>query len=130
MHQRIALGLAMLAGAAIGATAVNGLHAQGKAPAYLVIEINKVTDADGFKVITQTPTGGADVAKEFGGHYLARTAKITSLDGAAPERFIIYAFDSVDKAQGFNNSAYMKNVTAIRNKTTQARSFIVEGMSQ
>jgi len=29
MNQRIALGLAMLAGAAIGATAVNGLHAQG-----------------------------------------------------------------------------------------------------
>jgi uncharacterized protein (DUF1330 family) len=129
MKQRIALGLTLLAGVVIGATAIQGLHAQAKPPAYLIIEINKVTDADGFKVITQTPTGGADVAKEFGGHYLARTAKITSLDGAPPERFIIYAFDSVDKAQGFNDSAYMKKVTAIRNNTTQARSFIVEGMA-
>jgi uncharacterized protein (DUF1330 family) len=130
MNQRIALGLTLLAGLAIGATAIQGLHAQAKPPAYLVIEINKVIDADGFKVITQTPTGGADVAKGFGGHYLARTSKITSLDGAAPERFIIYAFDSVDNAQAFNNSSYMKNVTAIRNKTTRARSFVVEGMAQ
>ena len=128
MKMNYKLAIALVAGVAIGGAAIQGLHAQAKPPAYLIIEINKVTDADGFKVITQTP-GGAEVAKEFGGHYLARTTKITSLDGAAPERFIIYAFDSVDKAQGFNNSDYMKKVTAIRNKTTQARSFVVEGMA-
>jgi hypothetical protein len=32
MNHRISLGLAMLAGAAMGAMAVNGLHAQNKAP--------------------------------------------------------------------------------------------------
>ena len=106
------------------------IHAQGKPPAYLVIEINKVNDAEGFKVITQRPRGGADVAKELGGHYIARTDKITALDGTAPERFIAYAFDSVEKAQAFNNSSYMKEVNTIRGKTTQARSFIVEGIPQ
>jgi len=75
------------------------------------------------------PTCGADVAKGLGGRYIARTAKITALDGGAPERFIAYAFDSVENAQAFNNSAYMKDVNAIRGKTTQARSFIVEGMA-
>jgi uncharacterized protein (DUF1330 family) len=84
----------------------------------------------GFQVITQRPTGGADVAKELGGHYIARTDKITTLDGSAPQRFIAYAFDSVEKAQAFNNSPYMKEVNAIRGKTTQARSFMVEGMPQ
>jgi hypothetical protein len=74
--------------AALGATALQGLHAQAKPPAYFVIEINKVTDAEGFKVITQRPTGGADVAKGLGGHYIARTDKITALDGTAPQRFI------------------------------------------
>jgi hypothetical protein len=63
----------MIAGAAFGGVAIQGLHAQTKPPAYLVIEINKVNDAEGFKVITQRPTGGADVAKELGGHYIART---------------------------------------------------------
>jgi uncharacterized protein (DUF1330 family) len=89
------------------------------------------TDAEGFKVVTQRPTGGADAAKEFGGRYIARGGKITALDGSAPpERFIAFVFDSVEKAQAYNNSPYMKEVNAIRGKTTQARSFIVEGMPQ
>jgi uncharacterized protein (DUF1330 family) len=67
---------------------------------------------------------------EFWAIYIARTDKITALGGTAPERFIVYAFDSVEKAQAFNNSPYMKEVNAIRDKTTQARSFIVEGVTQ
>jgi len=130
MKTRYAVALSMLVGIGLGAVAAQGLHAQAKPPAYLVIEINKVNDAEGFKVITQRPRGGADVAKELRGHYIARTDKITALDGTAPERFIAYAFDSVEKAQAFNNSSYMKEVNTIRGKTTQARSFIVEGTPQ
>jgi hypothetical protein len=37
MNQRIALGLTLLAGVAIGVTAIQGLHAQAKPPAYVVI---------------------------------------------------------------------------------------------
>jgi Domain of unknown function (DUF1330) len=40
MKQYFGLGLAMLAGAALGAGAVSALHAQGKAPVYLVTEID------------------------------------------------------------------------------------------
>ena len=127
MKTKYTVALSMLAGIGLGAVAVQGLHAQAKPPAYLVIEINKVNDAEGFKVIAQRPRGGADVAKELGGRYIARTDKITALGGTAPERFIAYEFDSVEKAEAFNNSPYMKEVTAIRDKTTQARSFIVEG---
>jgi hypothetical protein len=49
MNQRIALGLTLLAGVAIGATAIQGLHAQAKPPAFLVIPILKINDATGFK---------------------------------------------------------------------------------
>jgi uncharacterized protein (DUF1330 family) len=128
MKTRYTVALSMIAGAALGGAAIQGLHAQAKPPAYLVIEINKITDAEGFKALTQRPRGGADAAKELGGHYIARTDKITALDGTAPERFAVYAFESVEKAQAFNNSSYMKEVNSIREKTTQARSFIVEGM--
>src|SRR5262249_7809707 len=131
MKTRYTVALSMIVGAALGGAAIQGLHAQAKPPAYLVIEINKVTDAEGFKVITQRPRGGANVAKELGAVITsARTDKITALDGTAPERFVVYAFDSVEKAQAFNNSSYMKEVNAIRGKTTQARSFIVEGTTQ
>ena len=124
--------LAVLVGAAIGAAATQGLHAQAQSqpPAYFIVEIDKINDAVGLDVIVQRPRGGADVAEELGGHYIARTYKITALDGTPPVRFIAYAFDSVEKAQAFNNTPYMKEVNAIRDKTTQARSFIVEGMPQ
>ena len=49
MKQVVATGLAMLAGAALGAGAVDRLHAQNKAPgAYAVIDISAITDADTF----------------------------------------------------------------------------------
>jgi uncharacterized protein (DUF1330 family) len=122
--------LSILAGIGLGAAAVQGLHAQAKPPAYFVVEIDKINDAVGLDVLVQRPRGGTDVAKELGGHYIARTYKITGLDGTPPVRFIAYAFDSVEKAQAFNNTPYMKEVNAIRDKTTQARSFIVEGLPQ
>ena len=52
MNRSIALGLAMLAGGAIGATAVNGLHPQGKAPgSYAVVDLSKINDPDVFKTL-------------------------------------------------------------------------------
>jgi hypothetical protein len=58
MHQRIALGLTLLTGVAIGATAIQGLHAQTKPLAYYVIPILKMNDAAGFK------TGVVDKARQ------------------------------------------------------------------
>jgi uncharacterized protein (DUF1330 family) len=128
MNQRITLGLTLLAGVAIGVTAIQGLHAQAKPPAIVVVDISEITDPDGFKVIPASPaTSPAGVAAQ-GGRYITRTNKITSFDGTAPKRFIIIAFDSEEKAQAWNNSASQKEINAIRAKTTKSRSFIVEGM--
>ncbi len=52
MNRSIALGLAMPAGAAIAATAVNGLHAQNKAPgAYAVLDLSAINSPDVFKTL-------------------------------------------------------------------------------
>jgi uncharacterized protein (DUF1330 family) len=64
-----------------------------------------------------------------GGHYVVRTQKITSLDGTPPQRFIMLAFDSVEKAQAWSDSAATKEVTAARIKTTDSLSFMVEGFA-
>src|SRR5215471_18208136 len=89
MKQYLGVALGMAAGSVLGAGAITALHAQAKPPAYFVVEINKINDAAGFKTITDIPTGGADAAKELGGHYIARGGKITALDGSVPpERFI------------------------------------------
>jgi hypothetical protein len=60
MNRPIALGLAMLAGAAVGATAVNGLHAQNKAPgAYAVLDLSAINSPDVFKTLP-SKTGDFD----------------------------------------------------------------------
>ena len=127
MNRTVALGLAMLAGGAIGATAINGLQAQNKSPgAYAVVDISEVTDPEGFKAIG--PIAGP-AAEKVGGKYIVRTNNITALDGTAPKRFVVIAFDSVEKAKAWNDSADQKQVDAVRTKTTKSRVFIVEGMA-
>ncbi len=116
----------MVAGIAIGAAAIQGLHAQAKPLAYVVIPILKINDAAAFKagVIDR---GREEHVKAAGGHYIIRNQKFIRLDGNPPERLIVIAFDSVEKAQAWENSAVMKEVTAARMKSTNSLSFIVEG---
>ena len=128
MNRFIALGMAMLAGGAIGAIAVNGLHAQAKPPAYLVIPILKINDAAAYKtgVIDKASATAAEMTAA-GGRTVIRTQKFTSVDGIPPERLIVIAFDSVEKAQAYLNTPVEKDVNAARIKTTNSFSFIVEG---
>jgi len=52
MNRPIALGLALLAGAAIAATAINRLHAQNKAPGvYAVLDLSVINSPDVFKTL-------------------------------------------------------------------------------
>lgn len=125
--------LTLLAGAALGAAAIQGLYAQAiqaKRPVIVVVDIDDVTDPDGFKVVTQDPrrtTSTATVMQE-GGRFITRTDKITALDGAPPKRSIIIAFDDAEKAQAWYNSPNQKEINEIRSRTTKSRAYLVEGM--
>ena len=56
----IALGLAMLVGTVIGATAINGSHAQNRAPgAYAVLDLSAINSPDVFKTLP-SKTGDFD----------------------------------------------------------------------
>ena len=129
MKTRYTVALAMLAGVGIGGAAIQGLHAQAKPPAIVVVDIGDITDPEGFKAIGQRSNATAmAVFKDLGGRYIARTSNITALDGTAPKRFIVIAFDSMEKAQAWNNLPAQKEINALRAKTTKSRSFIAEGM--
>jgi uncharacterized protein (DUF1330 family) len=123
MKSYFGLGLAMLAGAAFGAMAVNGLHAQAKPGAYVIVDLSEITNPDLFK--TLLPKAPAAMAA-FDGQFAVRTEKITALDGVAPKRFVVISFDSVDKAKTWNDSAAQKEINDIRAKSTKSRSFIVD----
>jgi uncharacterized protein (DUF1330 family) len=130
MKTNYKVAIALVAGAAIGGAAIQGLHAQAKPPAYVVVPILKINDPAAFKtgVIDKASATAAALAAA-GGHYVVRTQKFTSLDGNPPERLIITAFDSVEKAQAYENSPAVKEVNAARMKSTNSLSFIVEGIA-
>ena len=119
--------LAMGAGFALGAVAVQGLHAQAKPPAYLVAEIT-VNDQEAFMKEFAVP--GMKPLQEAGGKFLARGGEPTSLEGPPPApRATIIQFDSMDKAQAWWNSPANKNQQAIGEKYATFRSYLVEGVS-
>jgi uncharacterized protein (DUF1330 family) len=122
------IGLSMLAGVALGAIAIQGLNAQAKPPVYVVIDISEVTNSAAETNPQRSMASVEAAIKEFGGRYLARTEKITALDGTPPKRIIIISFDSPDKAQAFYNSPEQKKVHETRIKNTMSRAFIVEGL--
>jgi uncharacterized protein (DUF1330 family) len=119
--------LALIGGIALGGATIEGIHAQAKPPTYVIVALRKINDADGFKtgVVDKAPAAMAG----SGGHYVIRTDKITSLDGTPPQRFVLIAFDSVEKAQAWHNSAAQKEVDAARIKTTDSLSFMVDGLA-
>jgi uncharacterized protein (DUF1330 family) len=126
MKTNYKIAIALVAGAAIGGAAIQGLHAQAKPPAYIVVPILKINDAAAFKAGVLDKNVPADL-KAAGGHYVIRSQKFTSLDGNPPERLIVIAFDSVEKAQAYRNTAAQKEINAARMKSTNSLSFIVEG---
>ena len=128
MKTNYKVAIALVAGAAIGGAAIQGLHAQAKPPAYIVVPILKINDAAAFKAGVVDKADPAAL-KAGGGEWLIRSTKFTSLDGPPPERLIILKFDSVEKAQAFLNTPAQKEVNAARVKTTNSLQFIVDGFA-
>jgi uncharacterized protein (DUF1330 family) len=127
MKANYKLALTLVAGIALGGAAIEGIHAQVKPPTYVVIAIRKITDADAYKAVL---VKGPASAAASGATFVIRTDKITSLDGTPPARFVLLKFDSVEQAQAWHTSAAQKEVDAIRAKTTDSLSFIVEGVAK
>lgn len=126
MKTNFKLAVALVAGAVIGGMAIQGLHAQGKPPAYLVIPILKINDAAAFRAGVLDKVKSEDM-NAAGGQFVVRSQKFIGLDGSPPERLIIIKFDSVEKAQAFSNTAAQKEINTARMKSTNSLSFIVEG---
>ena len=117
----------LLGGIALGAVTSQALFAQAKPPAFVVVAIRKINDADAFKAGVVDKTSPAALA-QAGGKYVVRSQNPIGLDGTPPQRFVLIAFDSVEKAKAWDSSAAQKEITAARIKSTDSLSFIVEGM--
>ena len=125
MRSSIATAITLVAGIAIGATAVSQLQAQGKGPAYVVAEFSEISDLAAFN---EASKGMPGAVKAGGGRVLARSDSVTGLDGTPPKRLAIVQFESVEKAKAWFGSDGMKEPEAARKKFTRSRLFVVEGL--
>ena len=129
MTRYLSLAIAMLAGGALGAAAVEGLHAQAKPPVFQVTEID-VSAANVDAYIKEYAPKAQALIKTNGGRPLAGTQNVTTLEGAAPTRRVaITQWDSLEKLQAYRATAEFKNLRATTgDKLAKFRSFAVEGM--
>jgi uncharacterized protein (DUF1330 family) len=124
MNARYKIALSALAGAALGAAAVQGLHAQAKPKAYIVTE-TEVLDAAALATYIPQAQAAAKAAGGIPG--VISTGKIIPLVGEAPKRIGASEWESVEKAQAYYNSEARKALTPLRDKAFKTtRQFIVE----
>jgi uncharacterized protein (DUF1330 family) len=128
MKANFKVAIALVAGAAIGGAAIQGLHAQAKPPVYTVSEID-VTNVTAYEK-EFAPLAQASIRKS-GGKSLAGSQKVTPLEGTPPKsRVTIQVWDSLEQAQAWRNSADYKAARMIGDKYATYRSFAVEGMAR
>ena len=117
--------IALIAGVALSVFAGKGLSAQSLPPTYFIVDFSEITDPEGFKALAAKAT--PEILAGFGGKYVVRSQNVTAVEGVAPKRFVIIAFDTPEHAKAW---AEQPDPRAIRAKTTKSRSFIVEGVGQ
>jgi uncharacterized protein (DUF1330 family) len=128
MRTRYTVVLSMLAGAALGAVAVQGLQAQGKPKAYSISELETLDPA-----AANAFAPAAQAAQKAAGGRALRTAggRIAALEGAAPpNRVAITEWDGLEEAQAFYKSKAWTDLAPQRDKGVKTiRRYVVEAMN-
>src|SRR5262245_39587565 len=125
MKTRYAVALSMIAGAAFGGAAIQGLHAQAKLKAYTVAEI-EVTDTSaqpGF-----LPAVRKAMENAHGRSLRTLNGRVVSIEGGAPPKNVaLIEWDSLDDAVAFYKSKAWTDLAAQRDKSQKTlRRYVVE----
>jgi uncharacterized protein (DUF1330 family) len=133
MRSNYKIAVAVTAGVAIGALAVQGLHAQAKPPVYFVAEI-EVTNPDAYAK-EYAPKAQA-IIKAAGGRFLAiggsaaTTGAVTALDGDAPKRVVVQVWESMEKIRAWRANPEYIELRKVGEKYAKFRSFAVDGLQE
>jgi uncharacterized protein (DUF1330 family) len=128
MKPNYKIAVAMLAGVALGALAIQGLHAQAKPPVYYVAEID-VSNLDAYTK-EYAPKAQASI-KAHGGRLIAVGQNAMGFDGAPPaKRVAIQQWESLEKIKEWHSSADYKQAREIGEKYAKFRSWAIEGLPQ
>ena len=133
MRSNYKVAVAVTAGVAIGALAVQGLHAQAKPPVYFVAEID-VTNPDAYAK-EYAPKAQA-IIKAAGGRFLAiggsaaSTGMVTGFDGDPPKRVVVQVWDSMEKIRAWRANPEYVELRKVGEKYAKFRSFAVDGLPE
>lgn len=131
MKTYLGVAFGMIAGMAIGGFAVQGLHAQGKSPVYLVTEID-VTNPEAygkeFAPKAQATIRAAGAKFVFiGGAGGAGSKPIAAIEGTAPKRAVVQQWESMEALNKWYKSADYQEALKIGLKYATFRRYAVEG---
>src|SRR6478609_603236 len=101
MNTKYKMVLAAVAGAALGAAAVQGLHAQAKPKAYTISELETL---DAAAQAVYVPLIQAAQKASGARNFNTAGGRIVAMEGAAPKRLAITEFDSLEQAEAFYKS--------------------------
>ena len=90
--------------------------------AYVIAEV-EVLDAEAFKAYGPLVRAAVE---HHGGSYVVRGATVTPLEGEAPKRIAMLAFENAAAAKRWHESPEYREAKAIRLRSTNTRMFIVE----
>ena len=128
MKTRYTVALSILAGVAVGAAAVQALHAQAKPPAYVIAEID-VMNLEPFDKEYVPPA--AKAVTDGGGKYIVRGGATASFYGEPPKpRLAVMVFESMEKARAAFDSPAYKEAKKVGDKYAKFRVYAVEGLPQ
>jgi uncharacterized protein (DUF1330 family) len=118
--------MALLVGVAIGATAIQGLYAQGAKPKAYSIGENEILDASAQAAYLPTARKAVEAAH---GRPLRTTAgRVVQIEGGpAPKSVAIVEWDSLDDAEAFYKSKAWADLAPARDKAIKVtRRYAVE----
>jgi uncharacterized protein (DUF1330 family) len=119
--------LSIVASLALGVVTIHALHAQSKPAVYGIVEF-EITDPEGF-VKEYSPRAVA-VIEAAGGKIIVRGGKTISVVGEPPKRVLVVAWQSVEQAQAYRQSAASKELEPVFAKYGKMhRAFFVEGVA-
>jgi uncharacterized protein (DUF1330 family) len=127
MKTAIAIAISLLVGFGMGALTIDNLHAQAKAPVYVIIE----TDVSNVEAYTKefAPKAQA-LSKKSGVRLLAASLNVKTMEGQPPKRIALQQWDSMEQVTAWYASPEYKEVRKIGDKYAKFRIFAVEGLSQ
>ena len=114
----------MIAGFGLGAISIQTLHAQGKPPAYTIAEIEVTNPAEYQKYID----GTARAVPAAGGRFIVRGGKTFIINGAPPKRIAVIEWPSLEKARAYHESDTYKKFIPVRDRSSNFRGFVIEGV--